>query len=126
MRAHSVAQLRPTLCDPVACGPPGSSVPGISQVRILQWVAIPFLGGSSQGSNACFPVSCVGRWVLLHYATRGAMDLLGHVVILVSPFQESPGCSVEAALLEPAHPGGSNFFTSTPMECYFPFFSFLK
>ena len=53
----------------------------------------------TQGSNACFPVSCVGRWVLLHYAARGAVDLLGHVVILVSPFQESPGCSVEAAPL---------------------------
>ena len=30
-----------TLCDPMDCSPPGSSVPGILQARILEWVAIP-------------------------------------------------------------------------------------
>ena len=40
----SVTQLCPTLCDPVGCSPPGSSVHGILQARILEWVAIPFLG----------------------------------------------------------------------------------
>ena len=34
------AQLCLTLCDRVDCSPPGSSVPGIFQVRILEWVAI--------------------------------------------------------------------------------------
>ena len=33
-------QSCPTLCDPVDCSPPGSSVHGISQARILEWVAI--------------------------------------------------------------------------------------
>ena len=33
---------RPTLCNPMDCGPPGSSVPGILQARIQEWVAIPF------------------------------------------------------------------------------------
>ena len=37
----------PTLCDPTDCGPPGSSVHGILQARILEWVAIPFSRGSS-------------------------------------------------------------------------------
>ena len=37
-----------TLCDPVDCSPPGSSVLGILQARILEWVAIPFSRGSSQ------------------------------------------------------------------------------
>ena len=37
-----VAQLCPTLCDPVDCSLPGSSVHGILQARILEWVAIPF------------------------------------------------------------------------------------
>ena len=32
----------PTLCDPMDCSPPGSSVHGILQARILEWVAIPF------------------------------------------------------------------------------------
>ena len=43
-----VAQLCPTLCDPVDCSPPGFSVYGILQARILEWVAIPFSRGSSQ------------------------------------------------------------------------------
>ena len=36
-----VAQLCPTLCDPMDCSLPGSSVCGILQARILEWVAIP-------------------------------------------------------------------------------------
>ena len=36
----------PTLCDPIDSSPPGSSIPGILQARILEWVAISF-------SNAC-------------------------------------------------------------------------
>ena len=41
-------QLYSTLCDPVDCSLPGSSVRGILQARILQWVAIPFSRGSFQ------------------------------------------------------------------------------
>ena len=41
------AQSWPTLCDPVDCSLPGSSVHGIFQARILDWVAIPFSRGSS-------------------------------------------------------------------------------
>ena len=44
-----VTQLRPTLCDPMDCNPPGISVRGILQARILEWVAISFSRGS--GSN---------------------------------------------------------------------------
>ena len=42
-----VAQLCPTLCNPVDCSPPCSSVHGIFQARVLEWVAISFSGGSS-------------------------------------------------------------------------------
>ena len=42
------AQLCPTLCDPMDCSPPGSSVHGILQARILEWVAVPFSRGSFQ------------------------------------------------------------------------------
>ena len=45
---REVAQLCPTLCDPTDCSPPGSSVRGILQARILEWVAISFSRGSSQ------------------------------------------------------------------------------
>jgi len=40
-------QSCPTLWDPMDCSPPGSSVHGILQARILEWVAIPFSRGSS-------------------------------------------------------------------------------
>ena len=43
----SDAQSCLTLCDPMDCSPPGSSVHGILQARILEWVAIPFSRGSS-------------------------------------------------------------------------------
>ena len=42
-----VTKSCPTLCDPTDCNPPGSSVHGISQARILEGVAISFSRGSS-------------------------------------------------------------------------------
>ena len=41
-------QLCPTLCNPMDCSPPGRSVHGILQARILEWAAIPFSRGSSR------------------------------------------------------------------------------
>ena len=43
-----VAQACPTLCDPMDCSLPVSSVCGLLQARILEWVAIPFSRGSSR------------------------------------------------------------------------------
>ena len=43
----SVAESCPTLCDPIDCSLPGSSVHGILQARMLEWVAIPSSRGSS-------------------------------------------------------------------------------
>ena len=42
-----VAQLCPTVCNPMDCSLPGSSVHGILQARILEWIAVPFSRGSS-------------------------------------------------------------------------------
>ena len=42
-----VAQLCPTLCNPMDCSLPGFSVHGIFQARVLEWVAISFSRGSS-------------------------------------------------------------------------------
>ena len=42
-----VAQSCQTLCDPMGRSPPGSSIHGISQARVLEWVAISFSSGSS-------------------------------------------------------------------------------
>ena len=48
-----VIQSCPTLCEPRDCSQPGSSVHGILQARILEWIAIPFSRGifPTQGSN---------------------------------------------------------------------------
>ena len=45
---HLFAQSCPNLCDSTDCSPPGSSVHGDSQARILEWVAMPSSRGSSQ------------------------------------------------------------------------------
>ena len=48
MADSEVAQSCPTLCDPVDCSLPGSSVHGIFQAIVLEWIAISFSRGSSQ------------------------------------------------------------------------------
>ena len=58
-----VAQLCPTLCGPMDCSPPGFSVHGISQARLLEWVVISSSGVSSQSRDQT-PISCIGRWIL--------------------------------------------------------------
>ena len=45
---------------PMDCSPPGSSIHGVFQARILEWVPIPFSIGSSQPRDRT-PVSCIGR-----------------------------------------------------------------
>ena len=76
--AWSVTKLCPTLCEPVDWSLPGSSVYGISQARILEWVAISSSRGSSQPRNqtriSC--VSCIGRRILYHWSTREAMFII--------------------------------------------------
>ena len=51
---------------------PGSSVGGISQAKILKWVAIFLLHGIVQIRDRT-RISCIGRRILYHWATRGAL-----------------------------------------------------
>ena len=53
-----VVQLCPTLCDPMDCSLSGSSVHGIFQARVLEWIAISFSRGSSRPRNRT-RVSCI-------------------------------------------------------------------
>ena len=67
------AQSCSPLCDPMDCSPPGSSVHGIFQARILEWLAISSSRGSSwlrDWTN----ISCIGRQVLYHWATWEAQE----------------------------------------------------
>ena len=65
-----VAQLCPILCNPMDCSPPGSSVHGTLQARILKWVAIPFSRGSSQLKDQA-QVSCIAGKILYHLSHQG-------------------------------------------------------
>ena len=47
VKDNEVTQLRLTFCDPVDCSPPGYSIHGIFQARVLEWVAISFSRGCS-------------------------------------------------------------------------------
>ena len=72
-----VVQSCLTLSDPMDCSPPGSSVHGILQARVLEWVAISFSRGSSQPRDRtqvsctvdrCFTVwATVGRYLICYW-----------------------------------------------------------
>ena len=66
-----VTKLSLTLCDPMDCSLPGSYVHGILQTRILEWVAIPFFGGSFQSKDWNW-VSCIGRQILCSLSHQGS------------------------------------------------------
>ena len=57
-----------TLCDPMDCRLPGSSVHGVLQARVLEWAAMPSSRGSSQprDQTRVSSLSCIGKVVLYH------------------------------------------------------------
>ena len=73
---HSVTHLCLTVCDPMDCSPPDSSVCGISQVGILDRIAISSSRGSSQTRDQTkvnsLPLSHQGKWPmrLVNYRTQ--------------------------------------------------------
>ena len=68
-------QSYPTLCEPMDHSSPGSSVHGIFQARILEWVAISYFRGSFQSRDQTYVsyISCIGRRIFYHRATSEAM-----------------------------------------------------
>ena len=90
----SVAQSCLSLCDPVDCSPPGSSVHGISQGRILEWVAFPSSRGSSppRDQTQVSNVSC-------HACMHALAKSLQSCPTLCDPTDSSPpGSSVPGIL----------------------------
>ena len=67
-----VTQLCLTLCDSMDCSPPGSSVYGILQAEILEWVPIPFSMASSKPRD-CTGVSCTAGRLFTVWAIREAL-----------------------------------------------------
>ena len=90
-----IAKSCPTLCDPMDSSPPGSSVHGIFQARILEWVAISFPRGIflTQGSNRHLLHS---RWILYCQATKEAPIEMGAIIKFfrpTGPFENPPSPS---------------------------------
>ena len=89
-RCRLVAKSVQHFCDPMDCRLPGSSVHGISQARIPEWVVISFSRGSSWPRvQSC--ISCIDRQILYHWATWEApCPFLTQELIVTSfwwPFQ---------------------------------------
>ena len=72
------AQLCLTLCDPTDYSPPGFSVHGISQARMLEWVATFFSRGSSWPRDLTW-VSSIGGWFFANWTTKEVLDKLNLV-----------------------------------------------
>ena len=98
-----------TLCDPMDCSLPGSSVHGIFQARILEWVAISFSRGSSwprdQTRVSC--ISCTGTWMLYCWAAREAQ---GHYLLFI--FQSLSRVQLFATLWTAARQASLSFTIS--------------
>ena len=107
LAATKSPQSYPTLCDPIDGSPPGSSVPGILQARILEWVAISFSNARIHAKllqscpalcdtmDSSPPGSSVHRfsrqeywWVAisfsLHLASLGEIIMSGTISVLLS------------------------------------------
>ena len=92
-RIVKVAQLCPTLCDPMGCSLPGSSVHGILQARILEWVAISF----SKLKDNCLKILCwflpYISWSSHRYEYISSLLNLPPTLFHPSGLSQSPGLS---------------------------------
>ena len=80
------AQSCPGLCDPLDCSPPSSSVLGILQARMLEWVTISSSRGSSRPRDRTLIFS-TGRQILSHCATWEAQHISYYITYhIVSNF----------------------------------------
>ena len=83
-----VAQLCPTLYDPMECSLMGSSVHGILPARILEWVVFHFSRGSSQPRDRTQVDH--GRWILYQLSHKGSPRILERVAYPISRRSSQP------------------------------------
>ena len=95
-----VAQLRQPLCDPTDCSPPGSSVRGISQARIVEWVAISFSRGSSQPRDQTSVSKLVSPRALVVYKVMITVTCSLGRVFQASLFHPSPPCPLHLTIYD--------------------------
>ena len=82
-----------TLCDPMDCSPPGSSVHGISKARILEWVTISFSRAFSQPRDQTY-ISCISDDLL--HCRQSACCILNTVLKSLHIYIQLPQQSFEA------------------------------
>ena len=108
-------QSCPTLCDPMDGGLPGSSVRGIFEARILEWVAISFSRGSF------YPTWWGGLYPPMPFTSEPLRRLhsSAHVPAGVSsPLEERTACQLVPASLLPAHPPSSPRSERRQSDCH--------
>ena len=101
------AQSCPTLSDSMDCSPPGSSVHGILQAKILEWVAIPFSRGSSWPRDQTW-VSCIACRFFTIWATREVLNA-------ISQSQKDKYCIVPSLFIYEAL-GSSQTYTNRKLN----------
>ena len=104
-----VVQSCPTLWDPIDCNLPGSSVHGIFQARILEWVAISFSKGSSPPRDQT-QVSCTAGRLFTVWATRESQDIVSRTQICQVLWGFPGGSMVENP---PANAGDTGLFPAS-------------
>ena len=100
-----VAQSCRTLCNPVGCSLPGSSVHGISQARVLEWVAISSTRGSSSPRDWTEP-KCIS-WNTIRNVVSGTWRqfpncstfIRGFLLLIWSSYSPPPGGYLPLAML---------------------------
>ena len=83
-----ITESHPTLCDLIDCSLLGSSVYGILQARILEWIAVPFSRGSSWPRDRS-PVSCIANGFFIIWAA-GRLYLIHMLPVFDSFTSDSP------------------------------------
>ena len=88
-----IAQLCPTLCNPLDCSPSGSSVHAIFQARILEWIAISSSRGSSRPRDLAHTScgSCTGGGFFTCWAIREAQEITYSIYLSLTYFTKHGG-----------------------------------
>ena len=107
-----VAQLCLTLCNPVDCSLPGSSVHGIFQAKVLEWVAISFSRGSSLPRGRTQVSHIVGRCFTV-WATREVLVCRAHNLL--------SRAVLEGSFMLPVLPFNDFFFSEICKTIFFKF-----
>ena len=119
-----ITQSRPMFCDLMNCSPPGSSVHGILQARILEWVAIPFSRGSSWPRDwTC--VSCIAGRFFTEFPQQFPITSLSWETVIPGICWPSLQCWRKCFALWTyltAHPKRAVYFHSVQFKTFFFFF----